>query len=199
MTVTFFLVRHAAHDNLGSYLAGRLEGITLGPQGLEQAGRLAQRMRREEISEVYCSPRERTRQTAEAITSASSLAPPLVTDSLDEVDFGCWAGKTFDILDQDPSWHRWNSVRSMARTPAGETMLDVQGRIVGFLETLCAKPDGKGIVLVSHADVIKAAVSHVLGLSIDSWPRFEIAPASVTTIVLGEWGGKLITLNEAIV
>ena len=49
---------------------------------------------------------------------------------------------------------------------------------------------------MSHADVIKASVSHVLGLPIDAWPRFDIAPASVTTFVVGDWGAKMITLNE---
>ena len=39
MTTTFFLVRHAAHDNLGGYLAGRMEGVRLGPDGRAQAER----------------------------------------------------------------------------------------------------------------------------------------------------------------
>ena len=51
-------------------------------------------------------------------------------------------------------------------------------------------------MLVSHADVIKAAVCHVLGLGIDAWPRFDVAPASITTLVIGEWGAKVVTLNE---
>ena len=33
VTTTFFLVRHAAHDNVGGYLAGRLPGIRLGEAG----------------------------------------------------------------------------------------------------------------------------------------------------------------------
>ncbi|MGO4840289.1 histidine phosphatase family protein, partial [Rhizobiaceae sp. 2RAB30] len=33
MTTVFYLVRHAAHDNLGNFLAGRSEGIRLGRAG----------------------------------------------------------------------------------------------------------------------------------------------------------------------
>lgn len=33
MTATFFLVRHAAHDNVGGFLAGRTPGIRLGTDG----------------------------------------------------------------------------------------------------------------------------------------------------------------------
>ncbi|RUV20061.1 histidine phosphatase family protein, partial [Mesorhizobium sp. M5C.F.Ca.IN.020.32.2.1] len=33
MTTTFFLIRHAAHDNVGAYLAGRMAGVCLGDTG----------------------------------------------------------------------------------------------------------------------------------------------------------------------
>lgn len=196
MTVTVFLVRHAAHDNVGNFLAGRSAGISLGEAGRAQAERLGQRMRGENISDIYTSPRERTQETAAAIASACGLRSPEVADALDEVDFGDWSGKTFDVLDGDPLWRRWNALRSLSRTPAGETMLDVQARVVRLIDTLSRGTGDGRVALVSHADVIKAAVSHVLGLPIDAWPRFDVAPASITTLVIGDWGAKLITLNE---
>ncbi|MEF0943700.1 histidine phosphatase family protein [Rhizobium sp. BR 362] len=196
MTVTIFLVRHAAHDNVGSFLAGRMEDVVLGEAGRAQAERLGQRMKREDIEAIYTSPRERTRETAAAIAKASNLGPPQIAEALDEVNFGDWTGKTFDMLNQDPQWRRWNSVRSLSRTPGGESMLDVQHRILGLIETLLNNGGGKRLALVSHGDVLKAAVCHILGLPIDAWPRFDIAPASITTMTVGDWGAKIITLNE---
>ncbi|MBB6300633.1 histidine phosphatase family protein [Rhizobium leucaenae] len=196
MTATIFLLRHAAHDNVGSFLAGRMEGVVLGEAGRAQAERLGQRMKREDIEAIYTSPRERTRETAAAIAAACNLGLPQIADALDEVNFGDWTGKTFDILNQDPQWRRWNSVRSLSRTPGGESMLDVQHRVLGLIETLLTNSGGKRLALVSHGDVLKAAVCHVLGLPIDAWPRFDIAPASITTITVGDWGAKIITLNE---
>ncbi|MBY3342957.1 histidine phosphatase family protein [Rhizobium laguerreae] len=196
MTITFFLVRHAAHDNVGNFLAGCTVGISLGEAGRSQVQRLGQRLRREDINEIYSSPRERTRETAEGIASACGLSLPQTDDALDEVNFGDWSGKTFEVLNDDPLWRRWNTTRSLTRTPGGETMLDVQARIFGLMESLASGGSKKRIALVSHADVIKAAVSHVLGLPIDAWPRFDIAPASVTTVVIGDWGAKVMTLNE---
>ncbi|MBY5333384.1 histidine phosphatase family protein [Rhizobium leguminosarum] len=196
MTVTFFLVRHAAHDNVGNFLAGCTAGISLGEAGRSQVQRLGQRLRREDITEIYTSPRERTRETAEGIASACGLSLPQTDNALDEVNFGDWSGKTFEVLNDDPLWRRWNTTRSLTRTPGGETMLDVQTRIFGLMETLASGGDKTRIALVSHADVIKAGVSHVLGLPIDAWPRFDIAPASVTTVVIGDWGAKVMTLNE---
>src|SRR5690348_1709756 len=152
MSATFLLVRHAAHDDVGSYLAGRSEGICLGTSGLAQADRLGQRLRSEGLAAIYTSPRERTRQTAEAIASASGGEPPQVTEDLDEVNFGAWSGQTFQALNQDPHWRRWNTVRSLVRTPGGETMLDVQRRVLDLIETLAGAWDSRKIALVSHAD-----------------------------------------------
>lgn len=198
MTTTFFFVRHAAHNNIGGFLAGRSNGIRLGKAGREQAERLAQRMTRETFDAIYASPRERTQETASAIAAACGVGPVMTADALDEIDFGPWSGKTFDVLNTDPAWRQWNDTRCFARTPGGEAMIDVQRRVVGLMETLAASNHGKRLVLVSHGDVIKMAVSYVLGLPIDSWPRFDIDAASITTLSTGDWGAKLLTLNEVV-
>jgi broad specificity phosphatase PhoE len=196
MTLTIFLIRHAAHDNLERFLAGRLQGFSLGTAGKAQAARLAQRMTREKIDAIYTSPRERTRETAEVVASVCGLRAPDVVEELDEVDFGSWSGQTFDTLNTDEHWLRWNTVRSHVRTPGGESMLDVQRRVLLLIEELGHRNGDKRLALISHADVIKAAVSWILGLPIDAWPRFDIAPASITTVMMGDWGAKIVTLNE---
>jgi broad specificity phosphatase PhoE len=197
MTTTLFLIRHAAHDDVGSYLAGRKEGVRLGPAGLAQAHRLAERMCGERFDAIYASPRERTQETACAIAVACEVGPVKLCDDLDEVDFGEWSGKTFEELNRDAGWRYWNDVRHKARTPSGESMLDVQSRMLRRMETSCSAHSGGGVVLVSHADVIKTAVCHVLGLPVENCFRFDIDPASVTTLVMGDWGAKLLKLNDA--
>ncbi|MFZ5676389.1 MAG: histidine phosphatase family protein [Pseudomonadota bacterium] len=199
MTTTFFLLRHAAHDDVGSYLAGRSEGIALGRAGLLQACRLADRMRRERFSAVVSSPRERTRQTAAAISLACEVGPVELCPDIDEIDFGTWSGKTFSELDNDPDWRKWNEERSHATTPSGETMTQVLGRARCCLLGLADRHAGEAVALVSHADVIKSVVCHVLGLPIDHCFRFDVAPASITTIVMGNWGAKLVQLNERVI
>lgn len=155
-------------------------------------------MRGEDLTAIYTSPQDRTRQTAAAIASASAAERPQITEALDEVNFGSWSGQTFEALEGDPLWRRWNTVRSLVRTPGGETMLDVQRRVLELIEKLTNTSDGRRIALVSHADVIKAAVCHILGLPIDAWSRFDIAPASITAVVAGDWGAKVVTLNEIV-
>jgi broad specificity phosphatase PhoE len=202
MTTKLFFVRHAAHDNVGSYLAGRMDGVRLGPDGLAQAQRLGERMRRENFAAIIASPRERTRQTAVAISDAAGVGPVKIADELDEIDFGRWNGRSFEELNTDPDWREWNVNRGAASTPAGQTMAQVQERVVGFTQRIANAASragaGRAVVLVSHADVIKAAVCHFLGVPLANVDRFEISPASVTTLVVGEWGAKLYALNETV-
>ena len=76
-------------------------------------------------------------------------------------------------------------------------MQECQARLVRALDRLRRRHPGEEVALVSHGDVIKAAVAHVLDLTLDRYDRFEIAPASVSTVVIGDWGAKVQALNEA--
>jgi broad specificity phosphatase PhoE len=197
MTTTFLLIRHAAHDNVGDYLAGRMAGVCLGETGRAQASRLASQMAARPLAAICCSPRERTLETAKPIAIACNREKITIRQELDEIDFGAWSGKTFEELSQDADWLTWNSQRQQARTPGGETMLDVQQRVVSLMQQLRKRYQNQSVALVSHADVIKAAVCKVLGLPLGDCFRFDIDPASITTVVSGDWGSKLIRLNEA--
>jgi broad specificity phosphatase PhoE len=196
MAATILLIRHAAHVHLDRRLSGRMPGVSLSDAGREQARALGLRLADEGIDRVGCSPLERTRDTAAAIASACGLAAPEPVEALIEIDMGEWTGAAFDDLHGDPDWDRWNTARGTARIPGGETMAEAQARIAGYLANTAATHGGEVVAAVTHSDMIRAAVSHVLGLSLDNLLRFEIGPASVTRIVAGEWGAKLIELNR---
>lgn len=196
MTLVVHLVRHAAHGLLGRTLTGRMPGVSLSPQGREQAGRLAARLAREPIRAVLTSPLERARETALPIAGALGL-DALVEPALDEIDFGAWTGLSFDALEDDSLWRRWNAARGLARPPGGETMLAVQERMTGLLDGLLARHGGERVALVSHCDVIRATLLHVLGLPLDRYDRIVVDPASVSTVEIGAWGARVLSINEA--
>ncbi len=193
--VRLCLVRHAAHADVGQRLTGRGEGGPLTPAGQRQAEALAQRLRRDRLSEVRSSPRLRARMTAEAIAQASGV--PLVDEpALDEIDFGDWTGAAFAALDGRPDWNTWNRARAAARPPNGEGMTEVADRIWAHALDLAARRPGERIALVSHCDVIRALVATCLGLSLDNLLRLEVAPASVSRIEVAPWGATLLGLND---
>ena len=195
MAVTFLLIRHAAHVHLDRIFSGRLPGVPLSDLGEAQADRLAAALGRATIDRILCSPLDRTRQTADAIAGAQQVAAT-ADPALIEIDMGDWTGRALDSFADDPAWTAWNTDRGTARVPGGETMAEAQARIVALLDRVATGDDGRTVAIVSHADMIRGAVAHVLGLPLDNLLRFDIGPASVTRIVWGDWGARLLSLNE---
>ena len=196
MTATLLLIRHAAHGQLGKVLSGRTPRVPLSEAGRAQATALAGRLTATPLAAVLSSPVDRARKTATAIAAAQGLEVE-IAPALDEIDFGAWTGARFDALDGDPAWRAWNTRRSAACPPGGETMAAAQRRAWLCIADVAARFSGRTVALVSHGDVLKAVVAQVLGLSLDRLLTFDVDPASVTRVVAGEWGARLLTLNES--
>jgi len=196
VSTIFHLVRHAAHDIVGTTLVGRALCIHLSADGRSQADRLARRFFNERIDAVYCSPRERAQETAAPIAATLGLIVR-TSDALDEVDVGEWQGRRFSELADDPLWQRWNAARSLTRPPHGEMVLEAQLRMVRQVLDLREQHREGSFVIVSHAEPIRALLMYVLGLPVDAWARIECSPASVSTIAMTDWGAQVTRLNEA--
>ena len=196
MTVatTVMMVRHASHGHLGRTLTGRMPGVVLSETGRDEARRLAASFRDVPVAALFASPLERARETADAIGEVLGL-PVATCEAVNEIDLGEWTGSSFDDLASDERWHGWNRERAEGCPPGGEPIRAVQARTVQQVEAWReAYPDGR-VVAVSHADVIKAVLCHVLGLSLDRMGSFDVDPASVSTVVAWAGGAKVVGLN----
>ena len=190
------LVRHATNDTVGRLVAGWTPGVHLNEEGRVQAERLARRLAGEPLRAVYASPLERTLETARPIAAAHGLEP-VACDALGEIRFGEWTGRTFEELEKDERWRRFNTFRSGTRPPGGEHMLEVQARVVSWLEGVRDRHAGReAVAAVTHGDVVKAAVFHYGGVSLDQVHRWDIAPASVSTLELEASGARLVSVND---
>lgn len=196
VSTMILLVRHAAHGHLGRILSGRMPGIALSATGRDQARALGARLASEPLTAIYTSPVQRARETATSIADAARRGAPEVAGALDEIEFGEWTGREFASLDGDPAWSRWNSRRGSALPPGGESMRDVQARVMGFAADVAAQHDGETVAFVSHCDVIRAGVAGWLGLPLDASLRFAVDPASVSRVMLADGSAHVVSLNE---
>ncbi len=192
---TFFLIRHASCSGLGQTLWGRTPGVCLNGTGKLEAQRLAERLRGITLEAIYSSPLERALETAETIARTMNLEVNR-NPAFDEIDFGDWTGKSFDVLSGDEVWGRFNSVRSTTRIPGGESFLEVQTRVITELERLSAQHNNARVAIVSHADVIKAAVGYFAATPIDLLQRIEISPCSVSVVAMNRNSLRLLTINN---
>ncbi len=197
MRTTFWLIRHAETDAVGKTLSGRIAGVHLNANGRRQAAQLAQALAQVPMQAIYSSPLERAMETAEPLARARNLSIR-TCEAVNELDFGEWAGKPWHELDPLPEWRRFNSLRSLAPAAGGELMLEAQARIVHEMECMRRRHPDQHVAIVSHADIIKAAVAHAAGIPLDLFQRIEISPASFSTITLTEHGPSILRLNTTV-
>lgn len=194
-TTHLVLVRHAVTAQTGPLLSGRTPGVDLSEEGRGQADALGLRMAALPVDVVYASPIERTTQTAEAIAHHHGL-PVLRLDGVLEADYGEWTGQKIADLAATDLWKVVQRTPSRATFPAGEAMAAMQTRMVAALEAVVADHPGQLVVVVSHADPIKAAIAHYTGVHLDLFQRIVVSPASVTAFAFGHHGVAMFKCND---
>ena len=188
------LVRHAPTADTGTRLTGRLPGVSLSEDGRLAAKRLAERLSDQKVRAVFTSPLERTAETAAQIAAVHRVQP-VVDERLLEVDYGKWSGRTLISLRRLKAWRTVMVTPSRMRFPGGESLLEAQIRAVAACEEIAAR---KGtVVAVTHADIIKAVVSHYLGQPLDLFQRIAVAPSSVTVLELSAGGIPMVLAVNA--
>lgn len=194
---TILLVRHGENDwSKKNKLAGRIPGVHLNETGRQQAQAVAQRLATLPVRAIYSSPLTRCVETAAPIAEVHGLTVQQV-DDLIEVDYGEWEGQKIKNLAKLPLWRAVQFFPSRARFPQGEALRDVQSRVVRAIEDIAQQHEKETIVIVSHADLIRLALAHYLGVHIDSFQRLIISPASVSAIALQPEGMvRVLRLND---
>jgi probable phosphomutase (TIGR03848 family) len=194
------MVRHGTTPTTGKILPGRAPDLHLSAAGLAQAGEVAARIGHLTSQgqgtpvAVYASPLERTLETARPI--ARQLGLRVRSDrGLLECDFGTWTGAQLKVLAKKPEWAQVQRWPSGFRFPGGESFVEMQARITSTIARLVRLHPGEAIVVVSHADPIKAAVAAAAGTHLDLFQRLVISPCSVSALAYSEHGPLVLCVN----
>ncbi|MCU7495060.1 MAG: histidine phosphatase family protein [Ignavibacteria bacterium] len=191
---TFYLMRHG-NTTAGDTIPGRLPGVHLSPSGHDQALRLTERLAEVPFEAIFSSPLERARETAAPLCERRNVSP-VILESIIEIDFGDWTGKSFSELEPDERWKQFHSFRSGTRPPNGELMADVQKRMVDQIERLQHQYPNGILALFSHGDPIKVAIAHYAGIPLDFILRIKINTGSFSVISVDDWGPKIHCINQ---
>ncbi|MFA5874587.1 MAG: histidine phosphatase family protein [Anaerolineales bacterium] len=192
---TLLLIRHGENDTLvKNRIPGRIPGIHLNGRGHEQAAELARTLSRLPIKALYSSPLERAIETAEPLAQSLGLGIQLRPDLID-TDVGDWAGRSLKALGRTRLWKVIQQTPSQFQFPGGETFVQAQERVVRALDAIASAHADELISVVFHADPIKLAVAHYLGLSLDNFQRLSAHTGSVTILKIDGSTAKLLALN----
>ena len=191
---TFYLVRHGVTSHTGHRLTGWMDGVSLNDEGRAQAERAADSLADVSFEAIYSSPIDRTRETAEIVAKPHGMKVR-TSKGIGEVGYGAWTGRPLKVLARTKIWATLQRWPSSVRFPEGDTLREVQVRAVEEMERLRERHPRGNVCVVSHADTIKLALAHYMGIHIDLFQRILIAPASVSVLNVGTYGPQILSLN----
>ena len=160
--------------------SGQHTGVTdlpLLPEGEERARALAPGLARRHLVEVWVSPRQRARRTAEL----AGLTPTAVDEDLVELDYGGYEGRTTAEISEElgREWSVWRDPVVPGETP-GETLEQVGRRVDRVLERARPRLADGDVALVAHGHLLRVLTARWLGL--------EPAAGSLFALPAGAYG-----------
>jgi broad specificity phosphatase PhoE len=121
-------------------------------------------------------PERRCRQTAELFGLR-----PLIEPRLRDCDYGRWRGRTLaELSEAEPAAVREWLTDPATAPPAGESIVDLIGRVSGWLDEQ-AGVRGR-VVAITHPAAIRAALVHAIRATPESFWRIDVAPLSRTAL-----------------
>ena len=192
--------------------------IPLNAEGLRQAELAGAYLKNRNIKTIYTSPLKRSVQTASVIAQHTGSSV-VVVDTLTDIDFGEWEGKTAKQVAAQYGESYWTYRRhpESAAFPRGETLNQCFERIMKTVHQIFQQSCHQGtqdsvkeiaghtgdermqppdIAIVSHRVILKLIVLGVLGLSTASFWKVQLDTCSVTEVLIGEEGFILRQLNS---
>ena len=134
--------------------------------------------------QIVSSPLQRCHAFASAL--GERIGAPVHSESrFAEVGFGDWEGKSRAELEQlDPGQvGRFYQDPINNRPPGAEPLEDFVERVSGGFTKLLANYPGQSVLVVAHAGVIRAILTHVLVMPPAAMYRIHVANAGITRLV----------------
>ncbi len=166
------LIRHADADT-GGRLCGRSDAGLADAATTAMAG-LAQLL--PSVEEIWTSPALRCRLTASHLWPRARMRQD---ERLWEQDFGAWEGRAHEDIPDLGDLSRAEVVG--LRPEGGESFGDLCDRASPALRDLAEMTGAGPVVAITHAGVVRAALSLVLGEA-TAGLAFEVRPLSITRL-----------------
>lgn len=191
MACRIFFIRHGQSlGNLNGVFLGETD-LDLSPLGYKQAECVASYLKSFKIDAIYSSDLQRAYNTS-LPTSKHFDLKVLKSDQLREIKAGEWENKSFDSLQSDyaDSYGVWLSDIGNSRAKNGESVAELQKRIISAVLNIAKANDGKTVAIFTHATPIRSFYCYVYGKSLDNMkdiPWVSNASVSETLFDNGEF------------
>ena len=184
MTTRLYLIRHGATPLSAEDRFAGSENVQLSDEGRAQVTRLAHRLEHDPIDACYCSPLDRTVETASVIAKPHGLTP-ITQDGLREINHGHWEGLSRrEVEDQFPEeYAAWESDPFTFAPEGGESGISVLARALPVIREIVVSQKDRNILVISHKATLRIIISSLLGFDVRGYrDRLDQAPACLNIL-----------------
>jgi 2,3-bisphosphoglycerate-dependent phosphoglycerate mutase len=186
LNLAIFMRHGQADNNVNRVLVGRHIESHLTEKGRMQAKETAKLLKSMSISKIYSSPVTRAIETTEIVGEELGLDYE-IDDRLYEIDLGRLAGTNYDeILNKYGNLFLsfYMGDDSVLSNHGVESFTAVKSRVRDLLDQIMARHNNKqqNVLLVTHLDPIKAAISYILDLKPESLYKWHMRNAALTIL-----------------
>ena len=186
---TVITIQHTQSIHHTNGMVGSWTDWDLTPLGIEQAGRIGQRLAGELTMPyvMYSSDLLRAKHTAEAVGAHLGLTP-ILRGELRERNLGRCVGKSVQWLRENKEMDE-KTVDDRLFSD-GESRRDEWNRLRPFFDELMASPEER-VIIVSHGDLLGVFHAMWLGLEVEDLNRVELSgPAGGVSFLFQSGDGK---------
>lgn len=199
MTTRLYLVRHGATQLTAEDRFSGATNIHLSQVGQAQVEQLARRLADDQIAAVYCSPLDRTLETA-AILARPHHLTPIAEEGLREISHGHWEGLSRKEVEERfrDEYLAWEADPFTFAPMEGESGISVLARALPVIRQIVVSHQDKNIIVVSHKATIRLVLSSLLGFDERGYrDRLDQAPASLNILDFkDEVHARLMLFND---
>lgn len=188
-----YFIRHAETDgNKKQMLMGCRIDSPLSDVGFLQAKILSEKLKKIPIERIFVSSNTRAQDTAKVLFNDSLV--PIISDQLREQDFGLMTGTLLsdipkhinDLFFQDPYFFRHEG---------GESLADMQDRIMRFMQENIENNPSDFIAIVTHENVIKVAIGYMKCLTHEI-TALKLHYCSLSHYIFNDFGYEAVSINR---
>ena len=192
------LIRHAEVERKYHRIFGGRIDMDLSDYGHEQAGQLANYLRRLKFDALYASPMKRVQQTLAPLLVNGTPRPVVLAD-LREVDFGDWTGHGWEEIQHKFNVSAYDWLRELERgaLPNGESAAILRARVEPCLRQILRDHAGRHVGIYCHGGIVRMLLSILLDLPLSKFSAFEVDYASVTQVEVAADHAEVQLLNFA--
>jgi probable phosphoglycerate mutase len=145
---------------------------------------LSSRLADDDINAIYCSPLDRTMETASILASPHRLTP-VPKEGLQEISHGRWEGLSRKEVEErfPDEYTAWESDPFTFAPVGGESGISVLARALPVIREIVVNHKDKNVLVVSHKATLRLIISSLLGFDARGYrDRLDQAPACLNIL-----------------